>query len=73
MAQKTLRVTSASGDERVVSVADTTTVKEMARQCRGDGVQDRQATLVRGVTVLEPRMTVKEAGLEDGEEVSVAW
>ena len=73
MAQKTLRVTSPNGDERAVFVTDTTTVREILQQCQEDAVQDRQATLIQGVTVLEPDMTVSEAGLEDGAEISLLW
>ena len=73
MAQKTLRVTSPNGDERMVFVVDTTTVREILQQCHGDGVQDRQATLIQGVTVLEPDMTVSEAGLEEDAEISLLW
>ena len=64
MAQKTLRVNSPNGEEMMVSVADETTVREILQQYCEDGVQDRQAALLRGVTCLEPDMTVKEAGFE---------
>ena len=73
MAQKTLRINKTNGDERMVSVLDTTTVKEILQQCHEDSVQDRQATLLRGVTVLEPDMTVSKAGLEDGADISLVW
>ena len=73
MAQKTLRVTSPNGDERTVFVVDTTTMGEILQQCQEDGVQDRQATLIQGVTVLEPDMTVSEVGLEDGAQISLLW
>ena len=73
MAHKTLWVTSPNGDQKVVSVMDTATVKEILQQCRGDEGQDREANLIRGVTVLEPDMTVSEARLKDGDEVSLVW
>ena len=53
MAQKNLRVTSPNGDQRTVPVMDTTTVKEILQQCQEGDVQDRQATLIHGVTILE--------------------
>ena len=73
MVQKTLQVTSPNGDQRMVSVLDTTTVKEIMQQCHEDGVQDRQATLIRGMTLLEPDMTVSEAGLEDEDGIALVW
>ena len=74
MAQKTLWVTSPNGDQWTVSVVDTTTVREIMQQSDEDGVvRDREATLIHGVTVLEPDMTVSEAGLEDGAEISLLW
>ena len=73
MAQKTLWVTSPNGDQKVVSVMDTTTIKEILQQCHEDDGQDCQATLIRGVTVLEPDMTVSEAGLKDGDEISLLF
>ena len=73
MAQKRLVVTNANGDQRTVSVLDTTTVREIMQQCHEDGVQDREAMLIRGVTPLEPDMTVNEAGLEDGNEITLVW
>ena len=54
-------------------MVDTTTVREILQQCQEDGVRDREATLIQGVTVLEPQMTVSEAGLEDGAEISLVW
>ena len=51
---------------------DTTTVTEILQQC-SEGVEDLQATLLKGVTVLEPDMTVIEAGLADGDEISLVW
>ena len=73
MAQKTLWVTSTNGDQRMVSVVDTTTVKEILQQFQTDDVQGRQAALIQGVTVLEPDMTVNEAGLENETELSLVW
>ena len=73
MAQKTLWVTSTNGDQRMVSVVDTMTVKEILQQFQTDDVQDRQATLLRGTTLLKPDMTVTKAGLEDGDELSLVW
>ena len=73
MAEKCLRIVSANGDEQKVSVLDTTTVREILQQFEEDDVQDRQGSLLRGVTLLEPDMTVKEAGLEDGEDISILW
>ena len=73
MAQKTLLIISANGDERWVSVLDTTMVREILQQYYEDDDQDRQATLLRGVTLLEPDMTVSEAGLEDRDEISLLW
>ena len=60
MAHKVLRVTSPNGDQRMVPVVNTTTVREISQQCQEDGVQDRQANLLRGVTLLELDMTVRE-------------
>ena len=54
-------------------MTDTTTVREILQQCQEDGVQDRQATLIQGVKVLEPDMTVSEAGLDDGAQISLLW
>ena len=73
MAQKTLRIVSANGDEKMVSVPGTTIVREILQQFEEDDEQDRQATLLRGVTLLVPDMTLDEAGLEDGEEISLVW
>ena len=73
MAQKTLRVTNPNGDQKVVSVVDTTTMREILQQCRADDLQDREATLIQGVTVLEQDMTVSEAGLEDGAQICLVW
>ena len=73
MTEKTLRITSANGDKRMVSVVDTTTVREILRQLQADDDQDRQATLLKGVMLLEPAMTVSKAGLEDGDEISLVW
>ena len=73
MAEKDLRIVSANGDEKTVFVVDTTTVREILQQFEKDDEQDRHATLLRGVTLLEPDMTVKEADLEDGEEISLVW
>ena len=59
----------------MVSVKDTTTVKEISQHCQQEDLRDRQATLLRGVALLEPDMTVSvsEAGLEDGDEISLVW
>ena len=60
----------------MVSVADTTTVKEILQQCHAvtEGcIQDRQANLLRGVMFLEPDTTVSEAGLGHGDEISLVW
>ena len=73
MAQKTLQIISPNGDERMVPVLDTTTVREILELFHEGGAQDRKATLIRGMTLLEPDMTVTEAGLEDGEEISLVW
>ena len=73
MAQKQLVVTTPNGEQRMVSVVDTMTVREIAEHCHGEGVEDCQAKLIRGVTLLEPDMTVKEAGLEDGNDISLVW
>ena len=54
MAQKTLWVTSPNGDRRMLTVMETTTVKEILQQCYEGCVQDRQSKLIRGVAVLEP-------------------
>ena len=73
MAQKILRILGANGDQRVVSVLDTTTIRQIVQQCDEGSVQDFEGALLRGVTRLEPDMTVSEAGLEDGEEISLIW
>ena len=73
MAQKRLRITSANGDEKMISVMDTTTVREILQQCQEDDDQDRKATLLQGVTLLKPDMSVSEAGLEDGDNISLVW
>ena len=74
MAQKSLCITSANGDQRIVSVLDTTTVREIMQQCHADVLnQDRRASLIRGVTLLEPDLTVSDAGLEDADELSLLW
>ena len=52
---------------------DSTTVREILQQYHADDCEDRQATLLRGVTVLEADLTVSEAGLEDGDEISLVW
>ena len=57
--------------EKEVSVLHTTTVS--LQEFQKDDDQDRQATLPRGVTLLELNMTVNEAGLEDGEGISILW
>ena len=43
------------------------------QQFEEDDDQDRQATLLHGMTLLEPDMTVVEAGLEDAEDISILW
>ena len=73
MAQKSLHISGANGAEKTVSVLDTATVREILQQFEEDEVQDREAKLIRGVTLLEPDMTVNEAGLEDGDELSLVW
>ena len=73
METKTLSITSANGDQRMVSVVDTATISQIVQQCNEWVVEDRQATLLKGVTLLEPDMTVREAGLGDGEEISLVW
>ena len=73
MAQKRLRITSPNGDEIVLDVEDTTTIREISQQCHEGGPEDREANLIRGVTLLEPKMTVSEAGLEDGDDLSLVW
>ena len=52
---------------------DTTTIEEILDQCDGGDVRDRRAGLIRGVTRLEPKMTVSEAGLEEGDAISLVW
>ena len=73
MAEKSLRIISANGDEKKVFVLDTTTVREILQQFEEDDEQDRQATLLHGVTLLEPDMTVNQAGLKDGDDISLVW
>ena len=72
-AQRTLRVLSANADAKMISVMDTTTVREILQQFDKDGGPDRAASLIRGVTLLEPHMTMSEAGLEDRDEVSIVF
>ena len=57
----------------MVSVVAMTTAREILQQCHQDGIPDHRATLIQGVTVLEPDMTVSEAGLEDGDDISLLW
>ena len=38
-----------------------------------DGLEDRQANLLRGLTLLESDMTVSAAGLKDGDGLSLFW
>ena len=71
MAQKKVTVTRPNGDERMVSVVDTTKIREVLQQCHVDDVKDRHTKVLRGVTLLKPDMTVSEAGLEDGDEISI--
>ena len=73
MAQKTLQIISPNGDQRMVSVLDTTTVREILEQFHKDDVPERQGNLIRGQTLLEPDMTVGEAALEDEEELTLFW
>ena len=73
MAQRTLQVLSANADEKMISVTDRTTVREILRQFDKDDGPDRAASLIRGVTLLEPHMTISEAGLEDRDEVSIVF
>ena len=73
MTEKTVCITSANGAQRVVSVLETTTVREILQQFDDDSVEDRQATLLHGVTRLEPDMTVSEAALGDEEDLSLVW
>ena len=73
MAQKTLTVSKPNGDQKMVSVMDSTTVGQILQQCHEVGVEDHQATLVRGVTLLEPDTTVSEASLEEGDELLFIW
>ena len=73
MAHKSLLVSKPNGEQRMVSVLDTTTVKEIVQQFLKDEVHGRQATLIQGVTLLEPDMTVNQAGLEDGNEICLVW
>ena len=54
-------------------MVDTTTVKEILQQCHEHDVEDRQGTLIRGVTVLKPEMTVIEAGMEEEAEICLLW
>ena len=56
-------VEKTNGDQRMVPVVDTTTMREILEQCPEVGVQDCQATSKQGVTVLETDSTVSEAGL----------
>ena len=73
MAQKMLLVTSPNGDQQTLFVVDTTTVREISQKCHKDGVQDLEVTLIQELTVLEPDMTVSEADLKDGDEISLLW
>ena len=66
-------ITSPNGDQRMVNVMDTTTVSEILQQCHQAELQDRHATLIRGVTLLKEDMTVKKADLKDGDEISLVW
>ena len=68
---KTLRVSSPNGDQTKVSVMDSTTVKEILQQCHEGETEERRATLVHGVTLLKPSMSMKEVGLGDGDELSL--
>ena len=57
----------------MVSVMNTTTMREILQQCEEGAVQDLQGTLLRGVVQLKPDMTVSEAELEEGDEISLVW
>ena len=75
MEQKRLRINSPNGDQKILTVADTTTFREISLelQCHEGGAQDCEASLLRGVTLLEPDMTVSQAGLGDGDDIFLVW
>ena len=73
MASKNLHIISGLDGThlRTIPVFDSTRIQDIQRRCheKGKGL----VTLLRGVQGLEPRTTVGEAGLEDGEELSLLW
>ena len=73
MAPKKLVVITPNGDQRTISVVGTTRVREIAELCHEDDGRDREAQLLRGETLLDSEMTVSQAGLEDGDEISLVW
>ena len=59
-------------------MVDTTTAREIieiieSEMCHEEGAEDRQGKLIRGAMLLEPDMTVSQAGLEDADELSLVW
>ena len=73
MAQKNLRIISGLDGQRLqtIRVAGNTKIRHIMMQLHQDG--KGLVTLLRGEQLLQPDTTVREAGLEDGEEVSLLW
>ena len=76
MAQKHLRIISVLDGQHLqtISVAENTQIRDILMQCHQNGKGlVTLLTLLRGVQLLHPDATVSEAGLQDGEELSLLW
>ena len=70
---KTLHIVSGLDGQHLqtITVAEDTKIRDILIQFHQEG--KGLVTLLRGVQRLQPNMTVSEAGLEDGEELSLLW
>ena len=75
MASKNIRIISGLNGTclQTIPVADNTNFHEILMQCHEERKGKALATLLRGVQPLHPETTVREAGLEDGEEICLVW
>ena len=73
MASKSLHIISGLDGQRLqtITVTDDTKIRDVMMRFHQDG--KGFVTLLRGVQPLLPDATVCEAGLEDGEELSLLW